>query len=108
VAVGSSGSQENLLGGKRGELAANTHPCGSKALLMGVSIPVTVLPGAGVWQPPGMLTVTLGSDSVEAVSLCFSVSPLKPKMALSITLALSYVLSPGMSTLTPGSSTQQS
>ena len=63
-------SQENLPGGKRGELAANTHPCGSKALLMGISIPVTVLPGAGVWQPPGMLTVTLGSDSVEAEAAC--------------------------------------
>lgn len=63
-------------------------------------------PWSWVWQRPAMHT--LGSDSMEAVGSCFSVSLLQPKLALSITLALSYVLSPGMSTLTPGSPTQQS
>ena len=72
--MGSSGSQENLPGGQRGELVANTHPRGSKALLMGVSIPATVLPRAGVWQPPRMLTAALGSDSGgnKLVFLCES------------------------------------
>lgn len=102
-----SGSGEHRVSGASIWLPAPV-PSGSNVLLMGVSIPVTFLPGAGVWQPPEFVTVTLGSDSTEMVSSCFLVSPLKPKMALfQLPWAPSCVLSPGMSTLEPGSPTGQ-
>ena len=101
-------SGASIGGAGREERAAAPVPSGSNILLMGFSIPVTIIPGAGVWQLPEFVTVTLGSDSTEMVSSCFLESPLKPKMALfRLPWAPSCVLSPGMSALEPGSPSRQ-